>query len=162
MICGHNSPAVLYRFRVSLRGISSGGQIVAMMQTAQPWRRYNRSSSARLVCLFPTGRRSFRQGKMGSVVVVIADVIIHQTFQVLLIQDDYMVEQISAAVADPAFCNSVLPRTSETGPFGLDSEALYGIDHLRVELCTAIKDQVAGRRVVKECLAQLLNHPRAG
>ena len=46
-------------------------------------------------------------------------------------QDGNMVEQVPAAVADPAPCNSVLPRTSEAGLLGLNAEALDGINHLR-------------------------------
>jgi hypothetical protein len=93
-----------------------------MMQTAQPWHRYNRSSIARLVSRFPTGGRSFRQGKMGSVVVVKMDVLFDKGFQMALIERDHMVEQVAAAVADPAFRNTVLPRTLEAGSLGLDSK----------------------------------------
>src|ERR1035437_3495667 len=53
-----------------------------------------------------------------------------------------MVEQIPATVTDPTLCDTVLPRTSETGPLWLDVEGLHGIDHLRIEAGTAIKDQV--------------------
>ena len=48
------------------------------------------------------------------------------------VENDHMVEQIPAAVADPALCNTVLPRASEVGPLWLDAEALHGIDHLRI------------------------------
>jgi hypothetical protein len=78
------------------------------------------------------------------------------------IQNDHMVEQIAAAVADPTLGDAVLPRTSEAGPLGLDAEALHRVDHFFIELCAAIKDQIAGRRVVRERLAQLLNDPGAG
>jgi len=76
-----------------------------------------------------------------------------------LIHDDHMVEQIAAAIADPALRNSVLPRTAETGPLGLDAKALYRVDYFLVELSAAIEDQIARRGVVRERLAQLLNHP---
>jgi hypothetical protein len=35
-------------------------------------------------------------------------------------------------------------------------------DHFAIEVRTAIKDQVPGRRVVRERFAQLLNDPSAG
>ena len=73
-----------------------------------------------------------------------------------------MVEQIPAAVAHPALGDAVLPRTAEAGLLGLDAKARYGIDHVIVELRAAIKDQIAGGRVVRERLAQLLNNPPAG
>src|ERR1035441_6847473 len=53
-------------------------------------------------------------------------------------------EQISAAVTDPAFGDTVLPRTSEAGPFRLSSEALHRLDHFFMEVCAAIEDKVCG------------------
>src|ERR1039457_2603898 len=99
---------------------------------------------------------------MCSILVVVADVLFHKTFQVPFVEHDHMVEQIPAAVADKAFCNSVLPRTTETGSLRLDAEDLQRVDDFLIEVCTAIEDQVAGSRVVRECLAQLLNDPGAG
>src|SRR5271156_111532 len=72
-----------------------------------------------------------------------------------------MVKQIPAAVANPTLGNTVLPRTLETGPLGLNAKALHGVDDFLIETRVAIKDQVAGRRVVGDCLAQLLNNPGA-
>src|ERR1039458_7609748 len=43
-----------------------------------------------------------------------------------------------------------------------DTEALDRFDHFGVEVCTAIKDQVAGSGVIRERLAQLLNNPCTG
>ena len=78
-----------------------------------------------------------------------------------LIENDHMVKQIPTAVTDPAFSNTILPRTSEAGSFRLNAEALQRVDHFGVELRAAIKNQVFGSRVVGECLAQLLDHPGA-
>src|ERR1700740_1218027 len=75
------------------------------------------------------------------------------------IQEDHMVKQIPAAVANPTLANPVLPWTLETGPLGLDAKALHCVDDFLIEARVAIKDQVAGRRVVGECLPQLLNNP---
>ena len=107
-------------------------------------------------------RRCLGQRKMSSVIVIVTDVLIQKAFQVTLIEDDHMVEQIPAAVADPALCNAILPRTSETSTLGLDAEALYSGNDLSAEVRTAIKDQIARRRFVRKCLPQLLNNPRAG
>src|ERR1017187_4095145 len=99
---------------------------------------------------------------MCSILVVVADVLFHKTFQVPFVEHDHMVEQIPATVADKAFCNPVLPRTMETGSLRLDAEDLHRVDDFLIEVCTAIEDQVAGSRVVRECLAQMLNDPGAG
>jgi len=55
-----------------------------------------------------------------------------------LVENDHLVEQIAAAVADEALGNAVLPRTAEAGSFGLDTEALYHVDHLGIEAGAAV------------------------
>jgi len=149
---------------VSTRGIlnsGSGGQIVAMMQTAKFWHRYDSSTRFRVTHCFAASRRSLVQGKMSSVLVVITDVLIHEAFQMPFVENDHMVEQISAAVPDPTFSDTVLPWASEAGPLGLDAEALLGFDHFFIELCAVIEDQITRRRIIRECLAQLLSDPGA-
>jgi hypothetical protein len=54
-----------------------------------------------------------------------------------LIHDDHMVEQTAAAIADPTLRNTVLPRTAETGPLGLDAKAHYRVDYFFGELRAA-------------------------
>ena len=96
---------------------------------------------------------------MCSVVVVVKDVRVQQPLQMSFIQDDHMVKQIPAAVANPTLANPVLPWTCETGPLWSNAKALHCVDDFLIEARVAIKDQVAGRRVVGECLPQLLNNP---
>src|ERR1035438_9198756 len=94
---------------------------------------------------------------MGAVLEIVADIFVHQAFQMPLIENDHLVEQIPAAGAYPAFRNTVLPWTSEARPLWHDTEALHGFGHFTIELWAAIKDQVARGRVIWERLAQLLN-----
>ena len=143
------------------RTAGSGGQIVAMVQTAEFLHYHDPAAWFGPVRCLATGRCSLRQRKVSPVFMVIVDVLKHKPFQVAFIENDHVVEQIAAAVTDPAFRNAVLPWTSEAGPLGLDAECLHGIDHFAIELCAAIKDQVSGSRVVGEGFAQLLNHPGA-
>ena len=96
---------------------------------------------------------------MCSVVVVVKDVRVQQPLQLSFIQDDHMVKQIPAAVAHPTLGNPVLPLASETGLLWLNAKAPHCVDDFLIEARAAIKDQVAGHRVVGECLAQLLNKP---
>jgi len=77
------------------------------------------------------------------------------------VEDNDVIERIAAAATDRALSDTVLPWATKAGPFGLDAEALRCIDHFVIELRAAIKDQVAGSRVVWECLAQLVNDPGA-
>src|SRR5664279_6651020 len=103
------------------------------MQTAKTWHGYNLTTYASVVFRFTTGRRSLRQRKMRSVIVIVTNVVGHQTFQMPLIKHDHMVEQIAAAVFDPAFCNTVLPRISKAVPLGKYAQALHGVDKLLKE-----------------------------
>jgi hypothetical protein len=130
----------------------SGGQVIAMMQSTEPW--YGDDFIARTCFRCVAARRSLLiQPKVSAIFVIVADVLINQTLQMASVQNDHMVEQFPAAVFNPALCNSVLPRTSETGPLGLDAEALYSVDDFLIEVCAAIEDQIT------ECSASpLLNH----
>ena len=76
--------------------------------------------------------------------MVITDVFVHQAFQMPLIEDDHMVEQIPSAVAGPVLCNAILPGASEAGPLGLDSKALHRDDHLWVKILARSKIRYFG------------------
>ena len=112
-----------------------------MMQPAEPWHRDNFAALVRTFRRLTACRSLLAQAEMRPVVVIVTDVLVHQAFQMPFIENDDLIEQIPAAVADPSLSNTVLPWTSEAGPLGLDAEALHGIDHPRIETGTAIKDQ---------------------
>jgi hypothetical protein len=44
---------------------------------------------------------------MCAVLVIITDVLAHQPLQMPLVQYDHMIEEILAAVTDPALCNAI-------------------------------------------------------
>ena len=90
-----------------------------MMQTAKPWTRYDYTAWIRGGRSFTACRRPLFQAKVRSVLVIITNVLIHEPFQMTLINNDHMVHQIPAATPHPALRHSVLPRTSETGPLRL-------------------------------------------
>lgn len=113
-----------------------------MMQTAEPWHGYNLVTCARIRFCFTTRWSLLLQTEMRAILVVIADVFVHQALQMPFIEHDYMVEQIAAAGTDPPFRNTVLPRASKAGSLELDAEALHGIDNFFIELCAAIADQM--------------------
>jgi hypothetical protein len=94
--------------------------------------------------------------------MVVLDILVHQAFQVTLIQDDYVVEQIPSTAADPALGDTVLPRTSEAGSLWLDAQRLDCLDYLSIEVRSSIKDQVFRSGIVGECFAQLLRYPSTG
>ena len=133
-----------------------------MMQAAESWHGYDPATRIVLVMHFTTRRSSFFQREMSPVVVVIADVLVHQAFQMPFVEHDDMVEQITPAVADPTLFNAVLPRTAKAGSLRLDAEALYGLDYVLIEVRATIKDQVLGSRIVWKGLAELLHNPCTG
>jgi len=59
---------------------SSGSQIVAMMKTAKSRHRDNLAGSLGLSGSFTTGWCSLSEPEMRSVVVIVADILIHQAF----------------------------------------------------------------------------------
>ena len=156
----HRLQAPRLRLDVVLEfAVGSGSEIVAMVQTAEPRHGNDLRTCCRSHCYVPFCRSFLIQPEMGSFVVVIADVLGHEALQVTLVQDDYMVEQVAAAIADEAFGDAVLPGTLKAGSFGFDAETLDGVDDFLAEICCSIEDQIARRGIVREGFAQLLNHP---
>ena len=133
-----------------------------MMQAAESRRRYDSTTCIGDLLCFTTRRRSLRERQMRPVLMVVTDVFAHQAFQMPFVENDDMVEQLPTAVPDPSLCDAILPRNSEAGPNGLNTETLHCLDHFFIEASATIEDQIAGRRIVGECLAQLLNDSGAG
>ena len=98
-----------------------------MMQAAEPWHRNHFASYTEIPLCGPTRRRSLRQSKMCSVVVIIADIFVHQAPDMTHVDDDHVVEEISAAVANPTLCDAVLPRAPEAGSLGLWIPKLFTV-----------------------------------
>src|ERR1035441_8925685 len=105
----------------------SGSQIVTMMQATQSWRRGNSCSRFGSAYSHTTVRCSLIQRQMRPVFVVIADIFVHQAPDVTHVDDDHVVEEISAAVANPTLCDAVLPRAPEAGSLGLWSPKLFTV-----------------------------------
>jgi len=94
--------------------------------------------------------------------VVIADVLSHKSLAMACIEHNHMVEQITAARADEAFSDAILPGASDASSFGLNPEAPNRLNNAVTKVRTAVEDQVAGRGVVGKRFAQLLRYPCAG
>jgi hypothetical protein len=65
-------------FFYSKEKLNSGGQVVTMMQTAEPGHRYNLACSYRIRPCFAPGRCSLDEREMRAVVMIVADVLFHQ------------------------------------------------------------------------------------
>src|ERR1017187_4623012 len=63
----------------------------------------------------PTSRRLLIQPEVGSVVVIIGNVLRQKSLQMALIQRDHVVEQVAAAASDPTLGDPILPGTPNRG-----------------------------------------------
>jgi hypothetical protein len=110
---------------------------------------------------FPASESFLVQTEMSPIVMIVANVLIHQAFQMVFIDHDQMVEQIAAAAPNEAFGHTVLPRALKTGSFGLNAEVPDQLNDFIIEVCTAVEDQVWRRGIIWKGFAQLLHHPCA-
>src|ERR1019366_857738 len=96
----------------SLRATDSSSPVIAVMQPAH-------APLANYCTLFqrayPASRRLLLQPEVGSVVVIIGNVLGEESLQMALIQRDYVVEQVAAAASDPTLGDPILPGTLNRG-----------------------------------------------
>lgn len=96
---------------------------------------------------------------MDPIRVIIGDVITDQTAQMNLVKDDDMIEKLISTAFDPAFRNSVLPRTREACACGLHSAGCEEIGYLLAKLGITIQNHVAAWTRSAKSLPQLLHNP---
>jgi len=107
-----------------------------------------------------SGGSFFAEAEVGTVLVIVGDVIFHESLQMALVHHKHMAEQIPAAIADKALRDSVLPRALKARSLGLNTKALDRINHIVIEARAAIEDQRARRGVIRKRFPQLLDYPR--
>jgi hypothetical protein len=105
-----------------------------MMQAAESGKRENLASRGRIYRCWPTCWRILRQSQVRPILVVVANILGHQPLEVLLIQDDHVIQQVSSATSDPALRDTVLPRAAEGSAGGVASQVSYRRNHIRSEL----------------------------
>src|SRR5664280_3131483 len=64
---------------------------------------------------YPASRRLLLQLEVGSVVVIVGNVLRQKSLQMALIQGDHVVEQVAAAASDPTLGDPILPGTPNRG-----------------------------------------------
>ena len=129
-----------------------------MVKAAQSGKGANAVSTGITDRDWPTRWRIFRQSQMGPILVVVTDILRNQPFQMPLVQDDDMIQQVSARQlptqrsATP-FCHG-LRKAVRTGslpmPFAKDTTS---------EFCIAVEDQEPVRWRVRPRFAHLLHDP---
>src|SRR2546425_1788777 len=60
-----------------------------------------------------------------SVLMVVGNVLSHQSVKVTLVGDEGVIEQFATRASDPALCDTVLPRASEGRPRWAQAEGIH-------------------------------------
>src|SRR5271169_5571147 len=103
--------------------------------------------------------RILPQSKMSSVFVVIADVFFQQPSQMSLVQNDHVVQQVSAHASNPTLGNAILPGTAKSSSDRLSAVLLGSPNDVSRELRVAVEDEKPLRLFISPSFAQLLCDP---
>ncbi len=79
------------------------------------------------------------QPNVHAVLMVIANVFTANRQQMSLIERNDVIQHLAAAAAHPSLCGSILPRTPDAGPNGLDAALLQEVPHGTAELGIAVE-----------------------
>ena len=139
-----SAPAVFAKTETSRTG-ASGSEFVAMMQASKP--RYGNSLRvhSRTLSRFASGWRFLAQAEMCPVVMIVANVLRHESLQMAWVERNDVIEQHSAACAYPSFGNAILPWASNRRSHWLDAEIHNSLHNLTIESVLAIEDQKTRR-----------------
>src|SRR5215470_12357174 len=96
---------------------------------------------------------------MRPVMVVVADVLGQEPFQMPLIQNDHMIQQVSTATSHPALRNTILPRATESGAHGPASHLCRGRHHVIAKLRVTVEQQKSMGRSIGPSFPHLLHDP---
>jgi len=103
-----------------------------------------------------------RETVVRSVVVIVRQILTNATSQVLRIERDQVIQDLTATTADPTFRHSVLARASEARSYRLDSATPQKLEDFVAEFRIPVENHVSIRARQREGLAQLLQDPVAG
>src|ERR1700745_2148298 len=112
---------------------------ITMVQPAESRKRVNLAFSLKANCCRPTCWRVLRESKMRPVLVIVEQVRRHQPFEMPLVQDDHVVQQVASATSHPALRDTVLPRTTKGRARWLDSHVPHSRNHIASKLCVSIE-----------------------
>src|ERR1700676_289876 len=98
---------------------------------------------------------------MRAVLVIVADIIREQPFQMSRVDGNHVIQKISPTTSYPSLCDSVLPGTFERSAHTLDLHRPDRCGNLGPILGIPIEDQELARRIIWERFSQLLNDPIA-
>ena len=127
-----------------------------MMQPSQP---LMSEDATRGQVATSAARCSLRESKMRAVLVVVADILREQTFQMPFVHGNNVIQQVSSAAFDPTLRHAILPRTFESGPHGVYLQGPNCYWNLQPILRISIEDQKPGSGLKRKRFPQLLDDP---
>jgi hypothetical protein len=98
---------------------------------------------------------------MRAVLVVVANILREQAFQVAFVNCDDVIQEITPATPYPTLCNSILPRTFERGADRTHAEGSNRCGDFQSILGITIKDDEPWSGFKWKCFSQLLDNPQA-
>jgi hypothetical protein len=105
--------------------------------------------------------RSLPESEMRAVLMVGANILRQQAFQVAFVNCDDVIQEITAATPYPTFCNSILPWTFERGAYRTHAQGSNRCRDFQSILGITIKDEEPRSGSKWKCFSQLLDDPRA-
>ena len=130
-----------------------------MVHTTNTRQGYDLRRCRRLRCALPPHWRLFGEPEMGSVLVVVADILMEQPSKMSLAQRHHMSEQLVAAAQYPPLAESILPRASISRRLRFDPHPLDDAEDALSELLVVVVDEIARDLAVGEGFSQLLSDP---
>jgi hypothetical protein len=119
--------------------LSLGCHRITMVQPAESRKGLNLAFTRRPNFCSTTSWRVLRQSKMCPVLMVVKQVRRHQPFEMALIQDDHVIQQVASTTSHPALSNTVLPRTAKGSASWLASNLPHSRNHIGAKLCVAVR-----------------------
>ena len=98
---------------------------------------------------------------MRAVLVVVANILIEQAFQVAFVNCDDVIQEITPATPYPTFCNAILPRTFERSADRIHPQGSNRRGDFQSILGITIKDDEPRSGSKWKCFSQLLDDPQA-
>ena len=94
----------------------------------------------------PTLRSLLPETTVGAVLVVVVDIRGEQPFQMRFIDGNHLIQQFAPAATDPALSNTILPRTTDGSPHGMDVHRANRVGHFDAILGVVVEEEkLAGR-----------------
>ena len=106
-------------------------------------------------------RRCLPESKVRAVLVVVADILGEESLQMVFIEHDDVIQQITTTAAYPAFCNSILPRTPDRSANTLDSHRPNRCRDLDSILGVPIENKKLRSGLIRKGFSQRLYNPQA-